>query len=644
MVECRPNSTNPQVAACQKCGVKGYTDLLVYCDVCQISAEHVYCLDTQSKVTQKVVGWSCEQCAPSYCCKQVSLRPSLLVEERNDKQLRDNPSVGDASQKILPNSPMESYENAYAHTITDHVLSYVENPLPKSLLNQQTAMADAEVVKSNSKKFVSKQLGKALVEQEAWQDVSVNNVQYKEIEEYFEGKMRWLKKRFNELEVIEKEFVEKKSEIGVLIANKVATTDVEEQAMLDRVQQQKDTAIAALIGARNESSIHTVKEQPMLDLVQEQKGVCVTCIIESRNKSSIYTAACLNRQQCLRQFCKDMDAEGILNYIMENQKYMDAMLDEIPVALKSAAQPAHLVLDLLKGFYPSPSPATSSQKGSRRDSEDRECIHRSCMMLIESVSQLVLVGDEILDHKTKRQARGVADDWKFRLDSCDRTCRNYSLEVKAFLKLLAVYRITSEFDEEELCKLVLAVSHRSGIPDLCLSLGLAHKIPGVVEALISRGRQIDAVHFIQAFKLDEEFPSAPLLMTYLRDLRMEIQRKNTCSGGDVGIKSDGHKKELAAIKTVIKCIKEYKLEADYPLYRLQRRLTQLEDWKSNNKRVRGDLVTNQERKKARVDDGRRYESYAPPLEHAPLAYSKRSSSLHRSYRMEPSSSYNSRYS
>ncbi|KAI3841689.1 hypothetical protein MKW92_033602 [Papaver armeniacum] len=626
MVEClrigQPISTNLlQVEACQKCGVKGYVDLLVYCDVCQISAEHVYCLDTISKVTQKVVQWSCEQCVPAYFHKQVSLRPSQIVEETNGKQLRD-------------------YENVYAHRITDHPQS-VENLLPNSQLNQQTVTADAEAVRSISKKSFAEQSGKALVDQEAQTNVSVNNVQYKEIEEYFEDKTGWLKDRFNELEGIEKAFVEKKSEIRALIAKKVATVDVEEQAMLDRVQEQEDIAVAAIIGARKKfiaNRVATVKEQAMLDRVQEQKGIGV---IEAQNNSSIHTVGCLDRQQYLRQYCQDMDAKSLLNYITENKNYMGEVCDEIPVALKSAPEPAHLVLDLLKGFYPSPGPATSRVKESRRDSEDRECIHRSCLMLIESVAPLVLGGDELLDHKTKRRAKVIADDWKFRLGSCDPTCRNSSLDVEVFLKLLTVFKITTEIDEEELCELVLAVSHRLHIPDLCHSLGLTNKIPVLVKGLISRRRQIDAVHFVQAFKLEESFPPAPLLQTYLRDLRRDIQIENTISGGDVRIKNKAHMKELAAMKSVIKCIKKYKLEADYPLHPLRRRLIQLEDWRYNEKRrMCGDLMINEERKKARVDDGRKYESYRHPLD--PLAYSKRNLSLHRNYRMEPSSPRNSR--
>lgn len=46
----------------------------------------------------------------------------------------------------------------------------------------------------------------------------------------------------------------------------------------------------------------------------------------------------------------------------------------------------------------------------------------------------------------------------------------------------------------------------------------------IVELLLSDGKQIAAVHFIQAFQLnDEKFAPVPLLKTYLRDLRKTIQ-------------------------------------------------------------------------------------------------------------------------
>ncbi|KAG6531274.1 hypothetical protein ZIOFF_005078 [Zingiber officinale] len=69
-----------QVAVCQTCGVSGYAELLVFCNNCQISAEHRYCLDKLPS-QHEVISWSCEQCKP---------RPSMVnpTQRRTKKHLK----------------------------------------------------------------------------------------------------------------------------------------------------------------------------------------------------------------------------------------------------------------------------------------------------------------------------------------------------------------------------------------------------------------------------------------------------------------------------------------------------------------------------------------------------------------------------
>lgn len=61
--------------------------------------------------------------------------------------------------------------------------------------------------------------------------------------------------------------------------------------------------------------------------------------------------------------------------------------------------------------------------------------------------------------------------------------------------------------------------------------------------------------------------------------------------------------ELAAVKAVIRCIKEYKLEADYPLDPLERRAAQLEKPKSDKKRSGEFGRHHQPPKKSRANGG-----------------------------------------
>ncbi|KAK9271385.1 hypothetical protein L1049_026975 [Liquidambar formosana] len=52
------------VTICQKCGDKGYSVALIYCDKCQVSAEHRYCLDILPETFDEYVTWFCEDCVP----------------------------------------------------------------------------------------------------------------------------------------------------------------------------------------------------------------------------------------------------------------------------------------------------------------------------------------------------------------------------------------------------------------------------------------------------------------------------------------------------------------------------------------------------------------------------------------------------
>ncbi|KAG4179179.1 hypothetical protein ERO13_A10G090400v2 [Gossypium hirsutum] len=220
-------------------------------------------------------------------------------------------------------------------------------------------------------------------------------------------------------------------------------------------------------------------------------------------------------------------------------------------------------------------------------------------------------------------AKAIADEWKPKLSNASSGAAiDNSLEAEAFLQLLATFRIASEFDEEQLCKLVFVVAHRRQAPELCRSIGLTPKMPGLVELLINSGRQVDAVRFIHTFQLTERFPPVPLLKMYLKDLRRNSQGKGGNSRGAAGSQDDINARELAALKAVIRCVQDYGLEADYSLDPLQKRLAQLEKAKADNKKRGGDSGKHHPRKKSRPNGG--FRGYrGPPGRQAPPVYNQR---------------------
>ncbi|KAL5753081.1 hypothetical protein ACOSP7_023252 [Xanthoceras sorbifolium] len=464
-----------------------------------------------------------------------------------------------------------------------------------------------QVLANDTASSLIEQLGKAFLELESCKDASDNNVQWKEIEEHFHNLEMMLKKKSEELEAKEKEYEEKESETRALLAEREAAVAAKEQELIDRVQELKDAAVAAIEDARANY------QQTSLEPIgggDNQDSKVNSSLGDTNSPEDIPLEMGENAKSMdvkprpeLTQFCQQMDAKGLLNFTMENQKYIYAIRKELSVALESATEPAHLVLDLLEGFYP---PDETDQPLDRRDAA-LQGTRKSCIMFIEAMAALVARidpgADHLLNPETKQQAKAIADEWKPKLASAGTDAANAnSLEAEAFLQLLATFRIASEFDEEELCKLVLVVARRRQAPELCRSLGLSHKVPGVVESLINSGKQIDAVRFIHAFQLTESFPPVPLLKTYLKELRRNSQGKGGNSGG--GGQNDVNAQELAALKAVISCVEEYKLEADYPLDPLQKRVAQLERSKSDKKRG-GDFGKHQHSKKQRANGGYR---------------------------------------
>ncbi|XP_057482632.1 FRIGIDA-like protein 3 [Actinidia eriantha] len=473
-------------------------------------------------------------------------------------------------------------------------------------------MADKDQSMGVETTSLIEQLGKAILELESHKDAAENDVQWSEIEVYFQHLETMMMKKTEELELREKEFKEKESNTRTFLAEREAAVAAKEQDLLDRIQELKDAAFAAIAGARahQPEPLESIdggddKETKVSSSLGDTNALLDASEENSPNKTDENAEGVgdeVKPHPELTQFCEQMDAKGLLNYTMENQKNIQSIRVELSIALESATEPGSLVLASLEGFYPPDDKTT--QEGDKSDAVLRG-MRRSCITFMEALATLLARADSGADHLTnpeiKQQAKAIADEWKPKLAVAGFNAANgNSLEAEAFLQLLVTYRIASEFDDEELCNLVLAVTHQRRAPELCRSLGLTRKMPAVVEELVKSGRQVDAVNFIHAFELTESFPPVPLLKTHLKDLRRNSQGKP--GGGAAGAQNDANAQELAALRAVIRCVREYKLEADYPLDPLHKRVVQLERSNPDKKRSE-ESGKHQQQKKPRANGG-----------------------------------------
>ncbi|KAJ3675364.1 hypothetical protein LUZ60_004406 [Juncus effusus] len=390
------------------------------------------------------------------------------------------------------------------------------------------------------------------------------NLKWKQLEEHFYGLEETLKTRFVELENQEREFSLKLNESQELIANKEATVLAKELASLDRLQEKQNKAFNEILGKRKAFSANLDLNNSQIRITKSKKDDSVS---DSKPRTELET------------LCMEMNVNELHKYISENRKNLTSIREEIPSALKSAPDPYNLVLESLKDFYSGESLLLDGKKDGNLLG-----VRRTCLMLMESLSLLKSGNPNPgISIPGSERARGIAVEWKGKLEKMDLEGSNgNSLEAHAFLQLVVSFGVVEEFESEELCKLVPAVSRRRQTPELCKALGLSHKMPGVIEVLVSTGRQIDAVNLAYAFGLTDQYSPIPLLKSYLKEVRKSSNSKSANSSP--GAQNEINERELSALKAVIKCIEDHKLESQYSTDPLSKRVAQLEKAKADKRR------------------------------------------------------------
>ncbi|TVU38130.1 hypothetical protein EJB05_11484 [Eragrostis curvula] len=410
-----------------------------------------------------------------------------------------------------------------------------------------------------------------------------NSMQWEDIKDHFLNLDKSYRSKFDELVEKQKALEEKKAEACRLIAEKEANVSAIERASLNQLQELRDAAVSSLAEVRQKYKVELAE---MLD-ANGNKGKKVSTSINDNNASraSENTPASglgelseaspveTKPRPSMKQLCEQMDTKGLLKFLSENGKKLASLRDELSVALRCASDPARFVLDSLEGFFP---PDQTNSPGNKHN--PLQIHRRSCILLMEALAPALGTkkpgGNHPWSSEIKEQAKAVAEEWKSKLAEVDLDASNgYSLEAQAFLQLLTTFNLDSALDEDELCKIIVAVSRRKQTAVSCRALGLNGRIPGIIEELVKRHRQIDAIHFIQAFGLSETFPPAPLLKTYVEELKDSLE--NNLDANSSLSKDDPKSKELLALRAVIKCIEEYKLQKECSLGPLQKRVSEL---------------------------------------------------------------------
>ena len=277
----------------------------------------------------------------------------------------------------------------------------------------------------------------------------------------------------------------------------------------------------------------------------------------------------------LKSFCLRMDAFGFFAFVSAKKKELDGLRAEMPVALAECVDPAKFVLEAISEVFP------VDKRGDKAGHD----LGWACVLVLESLIPVVVdpvIGKSrlLVTPTVKEHATEIAETWKSSLEDRGGVENLKTPDVHTFLQHVVTFGIVKNDDSDLYRKLVIASAWRKQMPKLALSLGLAQQMPDMIEELISKGQQLDAVHFTYEVGLVEKFPPVPLLKSFLKDAKKvaaSILEDPNNAGRAAYLAA---RKEQSALRAVIKCIEEYKLEDEFPPENLKKRLDQLEKVKT----------------------------------------------------------------
>lgn len=277
-------------------------------------------------------------------------------------------------------------------------------------------------------------------------------------------------------------------------------------------------------------------------------------------------------QKGLSIYCKRMDASGLVGFIQTKRKEPAGLRMEIASALHTSVDSMRLILDAAEEFV-------GMKVEGKAILADRRW---ACDMLIQSVVP-VAEGDYGAGRSLKERAARVLEKWKGVMGGGDRSSGVCAAEATMFLQLVIAFGLKERFEEEFLRRLVLEFANRKDMPKLAVAFGFGNKIGDIIEELVKSGKEVEAVYFASESGLSERYPPLSLLKLSLRNCRRNannISKKGKFSSAAV---DKANSIELEATKALIKCVEDHKLEPEFSLEGLKKRVTELEQAKAKRK-------------------------------------------------------------
>ncbi|KAL8456896.1 hypothetical protein ACS0TY_034941 [Phlomoides rotata] len=261
--------------------------------------------------------------------------------------------------------------------------------------------------------------------------------------------------------------------------------------------------------------------------------------------------------------CKTMCSRGVRKYLATHLSNTPMLREQVPKALAEAPNPPKLVLECLGKFFLQGSKAFS-RNSPMIPAREASILILECFLLMIGMDTSIQDSSGALNIQkdVKAEADSAAIAWRKRLISEGGVAKASQIDARGLLLFVACFGIPVLFKVEDIRDIVIAANAKEIVTVLHKSHVLMSKISDTVEGMMKKKMEVDAVDIVYTFGLEQRFNPQSILVSFLRESKETWKKSRKGSHGSSAtlMQHEANKKQLAALKSISKCLGKHKID------------------------------------------------------------------------------------
>ncbi|KAL1533242.1 protein FRIGIDA-like [Salvia divinorum] len=263
----------------------------------------------------------------------------------------------------------------------------------------------------------------------------------------------------------------------------------------------------------------------------------------------------------LEGLCKAMCSRGVRKYLASHLSNLPMLKEEVPKALRQAPNPWKLVLECLGKFFLQGSKAFT-RNSPMIPAREASIFMLECFLLMMGLGVSSENDNGLLDigKADKEEADAAALAWRKRLMTEGGLAKANQIDARGLLLFVACFGAPAMFRVEDMRDLVIAGNAKEIVSVLQNSHLLMSKISEIVEEMMKKKMEVDAVDIVYNFGLEERFNPHTILISFLRESNETWKKSKKGPRGLPTTLNAANKKQLDILKSIMRCLERHSID------------------------------------------------------------------------------------